>query len=201
MQERLNRKVRRRRQNGENMEDYQIVNLYWDRNEKAIQVTDRKYGRMLNSLSYSILTSREDAEECVNDTYLDAWHAMPTERPTYLGAFLSKIARRISIDRYRAAHRQKRGGYESIMEELTECIPDTMSVERAYQNARIAETLDRFLSSLDPERRVMFVRRYYLSRSIPEIAQEMCIGESKVKVSLFRMRETLRKILERENLL
>ena len=101
------------------MEDNKIVDLYWARNEYAIRETDFKYGRMLKSLSYSLLSSREDAEECVNDTYLDAWNAMPTARPTYLGAFLSKITRRISIDRWRRLHREKRGGVQTVLEELT----------------------------------------------------------------------------------
>ena len=92
------------------MEDYQIVNLYWARKEEAISESDRKYGRMLNALSYSLLASHEDAEECVSDTYLAAWRAMPTDRPTYLGAFLSKITRHISVDRYRAAHRGRSPG-------------------------------------------------------------------------------------------
>ena len=106
------------------MEDYQIVDLYWDRKETAITETDKKYGKMLRSLSYSLLSSREDAEECVNDTYLGAWNTMPDARPMYLGPFLSKITRRISIDRWRHEHRGKRGGVNSIVEELTECIPD-----------------------------------------------------------------------------
>ena len=115
------------------MEDYKIVDLYWARKESAIGESHRKYGRMLQSLSFSMLDSKEDAEECVNDTYLDAWNAMPTARPTYLGAFLSKITRRISIDRFRSSHRQKRGGMGEIMEELNECIPADSDVEGEYR--------------------------------------------------------------------
>ena len=106
------------------MEDCQIVDLYWARNEQAITESDLKYGRLLRSISYSCLGSREDAEECTNDTYLDAWNAMPTARPDALGAFLSKIVRRISIDRFRHDHRARRGGIENLTEELTDCIPD-----------------------------------------------------------------------------
>ena len=97
------------------MEDFKIVDLYWDRNECAISETDKKYGNMLKSLSFSLLSSREDAEECVNDTYLDAWNAMPQARPTYLGAFLSKITRRISVDRFRASHQRDFRCFESIV--------------------------------------------------------------------------------------
>ena len=106
------------------MEDIEIVTLYFDRNETAIAESDRKYGKILRALSFSYLSSREDADECVNDTYLDAWNTIPPERPTYLGAFLSKITRRISIDRFRSNHRAKRGGMGNLLLELTDCIPD-----------------------------------------------------------------------------
>lgn len=183
------------------MEDYEIVNMYWARDERAIEQSDTKYGRMLKSLSYSVLSSWEDAEECVNDTYLDAWGAMPEARPTYLGAFLSKITRRISIDRFRRAHRQKRGGFESIMEELGDCIPSDSSVVEEYENGRLAEVLNSFLYSQEKEKRVMFIRRYFCSQSISEISRGMNLGEAKIKTTLFRMREELRRILEEQELL
>lgn len=183
------------------MEDYKIVDLYWARNEAAIKESDVKYGRMLHSLSYSLLSSREDAEECVNDTYLDAWQAMPTARPLYLGAFLSKITRRISVDRWRALHREKRGGIGTVVEELTDCIPDTQSLQEEYDNERLAHALNRFLHAQPTEKRVIFIRRYFASQSVSEIAQGLCLSESKVKVTLHRMREALRKELEEQELL
>ncbi|MBR3895150.1 MAG: sigma-70 family RNA polymerase sigma factor [Clostridia bacterium] len=183
------------------MEDNKIVDLYWARNELAIHESDRKYGRMLTSLSFSLLSSREDAEECVNDTYLDAWGAMPTARPTYLGAFLSKITRRISIDRFRAEHREKRGGMGAIVEELTEAIPDRGTPAEEYENGRLAEALNRFLRSQSPQRRAIFVRRYFYSQPVSQIAVALKLGESKVKVTLHRMREALRKELEAQDLL
>ena len=183
------------------MEDYKIVDLYWARNEQGIAESDRKYGRILRSLSFSLLSSHEDAEECVNDTYLDAWNAMPTARPTYLGAFLSKITRRISIDRFRADHRQKRGGMGAILEELSDCIPSPDTVERDYENQRLTRTLEAFLAKQDAEKRVMFVRRYFYSQSIGEIAKALRISESKVKVTLYRVREALRQELEDQELL
>ena len=183
------------------MEDYKIVDLYWSRSETAISESERKYGKMLRSLSLSLLSSREDAEECVNDTYLDAWNAMPTARPDYLGAFLSKITRRISIDRFRAMHRQKRGGIDTVMEELNDCIPSGSSVTEEYENGRLANAINRFLYAQDKEKRVMFLRRYFYSQSIAQIAQSLAVKESKVKVTLFRMREALRKELEEQNLL
>ncbi len=183
------------------MEDFKIVDLYWARDEGAISETERKYGKMLYSLSYSVLSSREDAEECVNDTYIDAWGAMPEARPMYLGAFLSKITRRISIDRFRTIHREKRGGMGVVTEELTDCIPDTGTVEADYENGRLADALNRFLYALPTEKRTMFIQRYYFSRSIAEIAQSLQMGESKVKVTLHRLRESLRKELEVQELL
>ncbi|MBQ5892875.1 MAG: sigma-70 family RNA polymerase sigma factor, partial [Clostridia bacterium] len=155
------------------MEDFLIVNLYWARKESAITESDLKYGRILRSLSFSVLSSREDAEECVNDTYLAAWNAMPTERPDYLGAFLSKITRRISIDRYRAAHRKKRGGLSGVMAELSECIPSSESVEADYENGRLADALNQFLASLPTEKRAIFLRRYFYSQPIGVIAETL----------------------------
>ena len=183
------------------MEDFKIVDLYWSRSETAISESERKYGKILRSLSFSLLSSHEDAEECVNDTYLDAWNAMPTARPTYLGAFLSKITRRISIDRFRNQHRQKRGGIDSVLEELDDCIPSDSDVVAEYENRRLTATLDRFLYDQPTQKRVMFLRRYFYSQSITEIALALMVSESTVKVTLYRMREALRKELEEQDLL
>ena len=181
--------------------DDAIVALYWARNEAAISESDRKYGKILKSLSYSLLSSYEDAEECVNDTYLDAWRAMPTARPTYLGAFLSKITRRISVDRFRASHRQKRGGMEVILEELTDCIPSHNNVFEEYENGRLSEALNRFLYAQNEEKRAIFIRRYFYSQSVEEISSALGMSNSKVKVTLYRLREILRKELEEQDLL
>ncbi len=183
------------------MEDYRIVDMYWDRDEGAIAESDKKYGRMLNSLSFALLSSREDAEECVNDTYIDAWNAMPVARPDNLGAFLSKITRRISIDRFRKQHRQKRGGLDNLTLELMDCIPSGESVESEYENGRLKEALDSFLYSLDREKRVMFVRRYFYSHSIEQISEQMNISIAKVKTTLFRIRKSLKEYLEKEGML
>lgn len=183
------------------MEDHKIVDLYWARNEQGIAESDRKYGKILRSLSLSLLSNSEDAEECVNDTYLDAWNAMPQARPTYLGAFLSKITRRISIDRFRADHREKRGGMGSVLEELSDCIPSPDSVEKEWEGRQITATIERFLASQSPEKRVIFVRRYFYTQSVAEIANALRMSESKVKVVLYRLREQLRKELEEQDLL
>lgn len=183
------------------MEDRKIVDLYWARDEAAITESDKKYGRMLCSLSYSLLSSHEDAEECVNDTYLDAWGAMPEARPERLGAFLSKIVRRISVDRYRALHREKRGGIANLTEELTECVPDTLTPYDELENDRLRDALNAYLRSTTPEKRAAFILRYFYSRSTADIALRLRISEAKVKTTLFRMRAELREFLEKEELL
>ena len=189
------------RKGSQTMDDGKIVDLYWARNEKAITESQRKYGRMLSSLSYSLLSSHEDAEECVNDTYLDAWNAMPEARPEFLGAFLSKITRRISIDRFRAKHRERRGGMNEILSELDECIPSEDRVDRQYENMLLRDEINDFLYSQPKKKRVMFVLRYFYSKSVSEIARQISVGESKVKTTLFRMRKELQERLEEKELL
>ncbi len=182
------------------MEDCKIVDLYWARSELAIEHTDQKYGRMLMGISVSLVPTTQDAEECVSDTYLAAWNSMPDERPQYLGAFLSKIVRRISIDKYRSSKSQKRGGTDIFIDELTECIPSDVDLQSEYDNRQIAEALNRFLLSLDKEKRQIFVRRYFYSDSLIDIARNMGVGEGKVKTVLFRVRAALREFLEKEGI-
>ena len=155
---------------------------------------------MLTAISISLVPTREDAEECLNDTYMVAWNSMPDQRPIYLGAFLSKIIRRLSIDRYRSSHSQKRGGTDVFVEELTECIPSNDDVVSSYDNKLLEGALNRFILSLDEEKRHIFVRRYYYSDSIEAIADEMRMGEGKIKTALFRVRKALRKYLEEEGI-
>lgn len=186
------------------MEDSMIVDLYWSRDEAAISESDRKYGSMLRSLSRSVTGSREDAEECTNDTYLAAWNAMPTARPAFLGAFLSKIIRRISIDRFRREHRSKRGGMgtDALLDELAECIPDPGGTPaEQLETQRLRETIDRFAASLPPDKRVLFVNRYFYAVPIAELASCSGMTENNVKVTLFRIREQLRILLEKEELM
>lgn len=183
------------------MEDCKIVDLYWARSERAISETDNKYGRMLTSISVSLVDAKEDAEECLNDTYLAAWNSMPSERPIYLGAFLSKIIRRLSIDKYRASRSQKRGGADVFVEELTESIPSNDDVASNYDNNLLAEALNKFLLSLDEEKRYVFVRRYYYSDSIEAIAKKMRVSEGKIKTVLFRTRNALRKYFMEEGIM
>lgn len=180
------------------MEDYQIVNLYWARSESAIEQTKIKYGRTLGNLSYVLVSNREDAEECVNDTYLAAWNGMPTDRPTYLGAYLTKIVRRLSINRYRLSHAEKRGGVDNLTSEITDCIPSSMDVEKQFENGMLTAALNRFIEGLDKEKRYIFLRRYFYSDSVTDIAAALNVGEPKVKTALHRLRLALHDFLSKE---
>ena len=191
----------RKKGGSDQMEDFKIVDLYWERSERAISETRTKYERMLSGISYSLLRSYEDAEECVNDTYLSAWNSMPSDRPIYLGAYLSKIIRALSIDKFRSKHSKRRGGFEELCEELDECIPDPSSIQAQYENGQLARAINRFIAELPEEKRVIFIRRYFYSDSVEQIAKRMGFTSSKVKTSLFRMREELRQILEKEDML
>ncbi len=177
-------------------EDYKIVDLYWERSQSAIIESDKKYGRLLLKISYSLLDSRPDSEECVNDTYLAAWNRMPTERPVFLGAFLSKIVRNISIDRFRKRTAAKRGRVSESLDELEECISDGFSVENEIENSELRDILNRFVSGLDQDSRVIFVKRYFFGESIAEIAKETGFSQGKIKTSLFRRRTELANILK-----
>lgn len=183
------------------MEDRKIVDLFWARDEAAIRESDRKYGRMLSSLSFSLLSSHEDAEECVNDTYIGAWNSIPTARPDRLGAYLSKIVRRLSIDRFRKRHSEKRGGIDNLVVELSECIPDNDNGIFESDSERIRDMINSFLLEQSAEKRAMFILRYFYSKSIEEIALKVGAGESKVKTALHRMRADLKTRLEEEGLL
>ena len=182
------------------MEDHQIVDLYWQRSEAAISETKKKYEKMLLGISYSLLSSNEDAEECVSDTYLEAWQRMPEDRPAYLGAYLSRIIRCISIDRFRAAHREKRGEAESLTDELSQCIPSGMTPAEEYENGRIAKVINTFLYQLDEDKRRIFVRRYFYSDSISDIATRMRMSVPSVKTTLHRLRTSLKEFLEKEGI-
>jgi len=184
-------------------EDREIVDLYWSRSERAISETDAKYGSYCHSIAYGILANNEDAEECVSDTYLAAWNAMPPRRPSILAAFLGKITRCNAIDRWRSRGRQKRGSGEIVLalEELEECVPDSLTVEKAYARKQLSMVINRFLDGLPETQRQIFLCRYWYLDSVSQIAGYYGFSNSKVTSMLHRMREKLRKVLEQEGLL
>lgn len=182
------------------MQDNEIVELFWQRNQSAILHCGAKYGKSLEHTSFCILKSEEDAKECVQDTYFTAWNSMPNDRPDYLGSYLMKIVRNISIDLYRRQKAKKRAsGVTLIYEELSECIPDnSASVFDTMENGALARIINKFLEELDREKRIVFVRRYFYSESISDICDSLGISQSKVKSMLLRMRQGLAERIRQE---
>ena len=182
------------------MEDADIIDLYFARNEDAIKQTDISYGRRLNLLAQRMLHSREDAEESVSDTYLETWKVIPPYRPKYFFAFLASICRHISLTRldWNLAAKRK-ANVVSLTEEMELCIPDA-SHERAMRGKEIGQLLDAFLEDLPRDSRMIFLRRYWYADSIAEIALRYGMTESKVKMQLHRTKEKLRVFLEKEGI-
>ena len=182
------------------MNDSQIVNMYWERNEKAVEETQKKYGSFCYSVAYSILCNEEDAKESVNDTYLDAWNSIPPHKPSVLSAFLGKITRRISIDKWRNKNAARRGGGQitDTLDELAECIPDSNGIEKQLEEKALNETINSFIKSLPKKEQKIFICRYWYLDSIKSISEQFGFSQSKVTSMLFRIREKLRKILMEE---
>lgn len=179
------------------MEDSQIVALYWDRCPDAISETARKYGNYCTSISMNILGDYEDAQECVNDTYLSAWNAMPPHRPGALAAFLGKLTRNLSFNRYKLKRAQKRGAGEIllVLEELSDCVSGTEDVEQALDRQLLMEAIHDFLRGLPKDRRGMFLCRYWYADNIRSIAERYGVTEGNVSVILGRLRTKLRAYL------
>ena len=182
------------------MEDSAIIDLYWQRDQSAIAETSSKYGAFLWGITWNILRSRSDAEECVNDTYLKTWNAIPPARPAALRAWLGRIARNLSLDRWAQARTQKRGGdgMELLLGELDECVPAPHGTEQALEDRETAALISAFLRGLPAESRIIFLRRYWYGESLEDIARALHCGQGKVKSSLFRTRGRLRAYLEQE---
>ena len=179
------------------MEDSRIVDLYWARDEQAIPATVEKYGSYCTSIAGNILESREDAEECVNDTWLRAWNAMPPHRPGILSTFLGKITRNLSLNRYEKNRADKRGGGETllVLDELAECVSGTDSTEQAADRRELVRAINAFLASLPPKKRRIFVCRYWYFDSVSAIAGRYGMTETHVSVTLHRLRTQLRDYL------
>lgn len=184
------------------MEDSRIVDLYWARSERAITETDAKYGSYCRSIARNILLNTEDAEECVNDTYLGAWNSIPPHRPSVLSTFLGKITRRIALNRRNAQHAQKRGGGETALalEELSEVVAAPGGVEAELEVKELSRAINGFLSDLPATERDVFVCRYWYLASIPEISRRFHFSQSKTRSMLFRTREKLSRYLREEAL-
>ena len=182
------------------MEDAQIIELYFQRNVEAIKETNNKYGSYCFSVAKNILHSKEDSEECVNDTWLKAWNAMPPQKPTVLRMFLTKITRNLSLNRFQAQRAKKRGGGEMplVLDELAECIAHETNIEQEYIGKELGQCIRHFIRTLPEREGNIFVRRYFFTEPIMVIAKRYDMTDNNVMVSLSRTRKRLKVHLAKE---
>lgn len=182
------------------MEDSKIIALFWQRNEQAVKETDTAYGGRLYSLSNHILRNPEDAQECVNDTYMETWNSIPPRKPTYFYAYLAAICRHLSLDRLDWRMAAKRNvELVTLSQEMENCIPDRRQ-EAEFDRRELRRILEGFLDSLSKENRLIFLRRYLYADTVAEIAARYSISESKVKTQLHRTRKKLLAVLNKEGI-
>ena len=179
------------------MEDKDIVKLYWERDPDAIKETASKYGVYCRVIARNILGNQEDAEECVNDTYLKAWNSIPPNSPNVLSAYLGKITRNLSFDRFRQKCADKRGEgeIELVLDELSECISDTAGVEDEVEKKELVRSINSFLDTLSQEKCSIFLCRYWYAMPVSEIAVRFGMSDGNVSVVLNRIRGKLKKYL------
>lgn len=183
------------------MDDNKIIELYWARLEDAIRETSVKYGRLCRFIAENILSSREDSEECVNDTYLGLWNAIPPERPNRFSVFVSRVARNQALKKYEYLSAAKRNPEAACsLDELGDCVSGKDCIESELENRRIEQTIDDFLWQLSEEKRNIFLRRYWYFESIEGICRRTGFSQSKVKSMLYNLRRKLRVHLEKEGI-
>ena len=182
------------------MSEQEILDLYLARNEEAVKKSEEIYGAYCHTIAYRILRDEGAAAECVNDTWFQAWRTIPPTIPRQLGAYLAKITRNLSLNRYRHAHQKKRGAdrVTVCIDELQECLASDSTPEEAYEQSFLREVINDFVSDLPREERMMFVRRYFYMDSVAEVAEYLGCSESKVKTTMFRTRKKLQEVLIRE---
>lgn len=183
------------------MEDMEIIELYFSRDERAIGESDAKYGRLCRGVALRLLDSAEDSEECVSDTWLRAWDSIPPQRPNILRAFFAKITRNLALDRCRRDAALKRGGGEYLLalEELRDCASGD-DIEGELERQALTEALNAFLRGLEEKEREIFLRRYWLAESLSVIAKRCGLTANAVGLRLMRLRAKLREQLEREGI-
>ena len=182
------------------VQDEEIVELYWMREERAIRETDLKYGSYLNAVAFNIVHDTLDCEECLNDTYMGAWNAIPPSRPQALKAFLTAIMRRIAVNRYHKNTRKKNVPSEMTvsLSELEELWSDSTNVEKEFDAARLGEIISGFLRGLNERERFIFISRYYMAKPMDEICAFLNLSRSSVQKSLANIRTKLKNTLEKE---
>lgn len=180
------------------MEDSEIIRLFWERSEQALAELTARYGRLVHQISRNILGNEEDAAECVNDTWLGIWNSVPPQKPDPLVSFVCRIARNVSLKRYRNNTAGKRNHfYDVSLSELEDCLSGP-SVEEIWSARELGRAIDRFLGTLERENRIIFVRRYWFSDSVSAIAVLMGMSENNISVRLSRTRGRLREYLSKE---
>lgn len=182
------------------MDDSKIIEMYFLRDEQAIEHTKDKYGRLLNTVSFNILGSIADAEEAVSDTYLQLWNSIPPNTPLNLMAYACKIARNLSINKLEFLSAEKRGAGKSgvILDEFCEIIPSNENIEETIELSALTEAINCFLASISKESRIIFIKRYWFFMTDDEIAKELSFTTTKVRTSLSRTRKKLRAYLIKE---
>lgn len=182
------------------LDDNIIVDLFLMRDRKALEQTSKKYGSRLRSISYRIVDDYQTAEECENDTYMEAWNTIPPHEPkNYLYAFLARITRHISLNCCRNRSRLKRSAFiVELSEEIEQCIPAPDDVECRIDDTELSDVINSFLGRLSEEKRNIFIRRYWYLDSVTDISKRFGLSESKIKTTLFRCRNELRRYLEEE---
>lgn len=184
------------------MEDSQIISLFFKRDETAISETEKKYGAFCYKIAFNILSSNADAEECVNDTYLQAWNTIPPQSPNKLGAWLGKVVRNIALNLWNKNHRKKRyAGIEKLLDELEDCIPSPITVEHKIEEKELTQFLNTWLASLSDNDRILFVRRYWNGEKLNELATENNISPRSMAKRMYRLRQNLKRELEKEGYL
>lgn len=185
------------------MTEADIIGLLFARSEEALVEIAAKYGSLYRSIIKNILENESDVAECENDVLLAIWNSIPPNRPQRLGAYISRVARNVSINRFKANTRAKRnGGFVSAFDELAECIPEHFSKDLAKRadNDAISKTINDFLKECEPQTRVIFIRRYFFMESIESMAKRFGISKNRVSVKLFRARNRLKELLEKEEI-
>lgn len=182
------------------MSDKEILELYLARNEEAVRRTQEQYGAYCHTIAYRILQDEGESAECVNDTWFQAWRTIPPTIPQSLRAYLARITRNLSLNRYRRAHQKKREGdrVSVCIDELSECIASDATPEKSMEQSFLGELISGFLRGLPTEERIMFVRRYFYMDSVAEVAAYFGCSESRVKTTMFRCRKRLQELLIRE---
>ena len=183
------------------MNDNEIIELYWARDERAISETDSKYGKFCRNLAMNILAVREDTEECVSDTYHKVWNVIPPQRPERFRAWLGRIVRNIALNLWNRNHAEKRySGMETMLSELEDCVPARDNVEEEIDSKELGQAISRWLGTLTDEDRRLFILRYWNGIPLKTLAEQHGIGADKLAQKMLRLRRSLKAALEEEEI-